>query len=152
MKMTELFLSARRAAVPIVAINTADPAQTITAVAQAELAEHQRRSKSEDTQDACPHPIVKWDLVQGYRGVNKAGTDWVDATFAAGDQTQQNPVLACTAAISDLPDDGVVFVLMGHRWLESPAVIQAADARGRHCGMPVHKDGGDSNGVVMERK
>ena len=106
MNTAEKFRHARRAGVPLVAINTPDSRDTMETLAS--LA----NGKS---------PVVCWDCIAGLRPVNEAGREviaGVDAEQAAG-----NPIGFLELA-ADLPDGTVACMLQADAWINEPPVIQ----------------------------
>jgi len=106
MNVVERFRHARRAGVPLVAINTPDPRGTMEMLAM--LA----NSKS---------PIVCWDCIAGLRPVNDAGREAVAGVNA--EQAEGNPIGFLEVA-ADLPDGTVVCFLQADAWINEPPVIQ----------------------------
>jgi hypothetical protein len=113
--------AARRVSVPIVSINTPDPAETITTMAAA----------------LAGGVIIAWDIVDGLRAVNrpaelaaKAKDEATPAEMAVAallgtfDQTQGNPIELFRTA-KRLPKDAILFVSMADRLMTDPSVIQA---------------------------
>lgn len=101
------FKAARRCSVPIVAIETPDPANTIATIAGV-------------TNGA---PVLEWDIVRGLHGRNAEGKEAQNAAGISGDATI-NPVSALEA-IAKLPPTSLVFAHNAHRQLADPAVVQA---------------------------
>lgn len=101
--------AARRVSVPIVAINTPDPAATIQAVSTAINGESAK---------------VEWDVVRGLTGLNELGAAAVAQVCGEFDETKSNPTMAFVKA-AELPRDSVLFVHLASRWIQEPPVIQA---------------------------
>lgn len=120
MKTTEHPLKPiRRAGVPLVAIETADPAQTIIGCIKSLM-------KSDDI------PIFQWDIVNGHRGINKLG---LKVAASIGAEPIQEPYLFLQK-VGELGckidserkspmENALVFVHMGNRYLNNETVIQA---------------------------
>lgn len=102
------FRAARRAGVPIVAVETADQAALLTALAPL---------LNGDT------PVLQWDAVKGLRGLTKKGEQAMAATGANTAMTI-NFVEACVAA-EKLPSRSIVFVLNAHRQMAEAQPVQA---------------------------
>ena len=103
-----LLKAARRAGTPLVAIRTADPASAIAQV-----------SASVGEQPA----LLIWDLMQGIRGLNKAGEQIVIDRF--GESTPVGPSDVLAAARKLEKDDAILFLSNAHRFWEQPDVMQA---------------------------
>ena len=104
---------ARAAGVPIVAINTPDPAATVRAVA------------GKFGGNGTPVPVVQWDSNRGVLPVNEAGKAVADMT-GVGDQdvTIGEPVMFLSA-IANYPERTIVFVHNAQDlWVISPRIAQ----------------------------
>lgn len=120
-ELTKQIKAARRVSVPIVAITTPDPAATITTVSEA----------INGGQDGKPAPKIVWDILEGMRprGNNQAEIDAAKTLIAnitgdgGSDPTIANPAALLTAA-QRFPENAVLFMHLGHRWLSDPTVIQ----------------------------
>jgi len=106
MNTAEKFQHARRAGVPLVAINTPDPRDTMEMLASLV------NGKS---------PVVCWDCIAGLRPVNEAGRE-VD-TIVDADQAAGSPIGFLELA-ADLPDGTVACMLQADAWIGEPPVIQ----------------------------
>ena len=106
MNTAERFKHARRAGVPLIAINTPDPRDTMERLA----------SVSNGTS-----PVVCWDCIAGLRPVNEAGREAV-ATVNT-EQAEGNPVGFLEVA-AELPENTVVCFLQADAWINEPPVIQ----------------------------
>lgn len=92
---------ARRASVPIVLIQTADAQQSIDTII---------KEMNGAAQEA---PIMRWDIVRGLVGLNKAGKTAVANPMVGGDTPElntQNPV-ECLSKLVRLPERSVVFFM-----------------------------------------
>jgi hypothetical protein len=106
MNFAERIKHARRAGVPILAVNTPDPRSTMESLSSAVNGST---------------PVVCWDVMAGLRPVNEAGKgalEKVDVEAADG-----NPVAFLEAA-SELPEGTVVCFLQADAWIEEPPVLQ----------------------------
>lgn len=111
MQMTEHPIkSVRRAGVPLVALETADPAMAIAAI----------RRALNGKGDAMP--VMQWDIVRGLIGVNDAGAQ-VCSEMDASPINTGNPT-ECLTLLQKLPQDSIVFWHNGHRYLDNVSVIQ----------------------------
>lgn len=113
MKWIEKLRHARRVSVPLVAINTPDPASTMRAVAQAFGGNGE------------PVPVVAWDVCRGVRPVNEAGRE-VAAMSGDGDDdnTIGQPAMLLAKAI-DYPANTIVFMQNAPAYFDvSPAIPQ----------------------------
>jgi len=111
------FRAVRRVGVPIVALNTPDPAAAMNTLTP-------YCNGRQDGQESDP-PRIEWDLVRGMTGRNKEGRDWVSQHANPLDATKNNPVALATLIREKLDAGGIVFMHMGHRFIENPGVIQA---------------------------
>ena len=106
MNTAERFRHARRAGVPLVAINTPDPRDTMEMLASA------ANGKS---------PVVCWDCIAGFRPINEAGSEAI-ATISA-EQAEGNPI-GFLEESAKLPDGTIVCFLQADAWMNEPPVIQ----------------------------
>jgi hypothetical protein len=114
MKWIERLRHARRVSVPIVAINTADPAATV------------REVGCELGKSNGDVPIVQWDVSRGVLPVNDAGRDVANMTGVGEDDiTIGQPTLFLARALS-YPTNTIVFMANAHLyWDLSPIVRQS---------------------------
>lgn len=98
--MQRQFLQARDVSVPLVVIRTPDPAVLVQGLARYVM-----------TLSQTPAPVVQWDAVSGFLGVNQSGGELVK-TFGA--VVQRNPVQALDQMIQKLPPAGCLFGLNMH--------------------------------------
>src|SRR4051812_22225041 len=84
--------SARRVSVPIVAITTPDPAQTVELICTAVNGEGAK---------------IVWDIVQGLRPRNEIAKEAIAAMTGEDDQTVGNPLELLRVA-RKLPENGVL--------------------------------------------
>lgn len=114
MNWLEKLKHARRVSVPLVAINTPDPASTIRAVAQ-----------SFGT-NGKPVPIVQWDVCRGVLPVNEAGRAVARMTGEGEDDVTIGQPTVFLFKAADYPADTIVFCHQAQEyWAVSPAVPQA---------------------------
>jgi ATP-dependent 26S proteasome regulatory subunit len=112
-KVVEQIVAARRVSTPLVALETPDQPATVTRIAVALNGSG---------------PIVRWDLVRGFKGLNKPAMKMVAAKvpqpLAPGMPTPDlNPTQALGIAL-DFEQDSVVFMMNAHRILDDPTVVQ----------------------------
>lgn len=103
--------SARRAGVPIVAIETADPAQTM-------------RSVMKEANGSAVNPYMVWDIVTGLRGLNEAGER--ECIRVGGEDyavATQNPT-EVLSALRKCGEDVTVFYMNAHRFWTIEGVAQ----------------------------
>lgn len=124
--LSQAFAKARAASVPIVAVKTPDPAQTISSI----MALYKG-----DNQPAA----FQWDVARGLRALNKLALDALNRMKSDPDQPMEmfyaetmNPVSTLTKAIQTPGWDqrsgsrgSIVFMQFLHQYLENPAVVQA---------------------------
>ncbi|NKE70203.1 AAA family ATPase [Candidatus Manganitrophus noduliformans] len=115
--LIEQLRAARRVSVPLAAIITADPAETISAIQKS----------------AADSPLVGWDIIRGMLGINEKGIDAVNAAVSGGaseggllgaEALTNNPIDALTRA-EKLPEGTILFFHMAHRLLQGEGVSQA---------------------------
>ncbi len=111
--LVEKLAAARRVSVPLVAIETADPAATVrlwkNEAVLASVAEH-------------PTALIGWDCVAGLKPLNQAGqAALADAGIADG---SQDPI-AMLLGLDKLPAGSVVLASNFHRFIGDVAVMQA---------------------------
>ena len=106
MDLTENLKHARRAGVPLVAINTPDPRATMGTISKAVNGDV---------------PVVCWDCISNLRPVNEAGRQAL-ATVNA-DDADGNPVGFLEVA-SQLPEGTVAVFLQADAWIMEPPVVQ----------------------------
>lgn len=103
--------AARRAAVPIVAITTPDPAATIQSVSDA-------------INGSAPHLV--WDVVEGVKALNDQAREVIPKIIGSEfDPTIGNPTALLTV-IRKLPPKSLVFMQLAHRFLDNAGNVQAA--------------------------
>ena len=113
-QMIDRFRHARRACVPIIAINTPDPASTIRMVV----------ANTEDPKEGGVAVKIAWDIVGGLLALTEDSKAFVAQEAETVDPTQNDPVALCEV-VRRLPRKSVVCMHLGHRWLGDPAVVQA---------------------------
>jgi hypothetical protein len=113
METVDRIKAAKRAAVPIVAVETADPAETIRAIAKAINA-------------STSTSFLQWDCCMSLRGMNELG-DQVVALLSEGEDPAlifRDPAGMLTA-MHKAPERTVLFVHNAHRIMDQAEVSQA---------------------------
>jgi MoxR-like ATPase len=109
--------AARRVSVPLAAIITPDPAETIGMILQA----------------FPDNPIIQWDIILGMAGLNETGIDAVNEAVSGGSSESgifgaetltNNPIDALTR-VEKLPEGSILFFHMAHRVIQGEGVSQA---------------------------
>ena len=109
--LADTFRKARSRAVPLIAIETADPAQTIRACIAA------LNGKADAT------PVATWDIIKGLTGSNPAGVAFCEANQFDAISTG-NPS-ECLEKLSRMtPAKALIFFSNAHRFTTSEAVSQ----------------------------
>jgi hypothetical protein len=110
-------LAARRVSVPLVSISTPDPAHTIRIIREAiDLASEGGKTAS---------PILAWDIARGLNSINEAGKAIRTDLLEAGEDPTIGQPVELLRLISKAPENALIFLHMGNRWLVDPMVIQA---------------------------
>lgn len=104
MNWVDKFRAARRCSVPIIAIDTPDPAATIRTLCAA----------------SNGAPKLQYDLARGYRPLNEEGEQVISDQ---GLDKVDNPVVAMKAAAS-VPTGSIIFVHNAHRFFKELAFLQ----------------------------
>lgn len=110
--LVEQFKAARRAATPLLAVETPDPAATIVTLVTALNGKNP--------------PVLQWDIVRGLTPLNDAGKKQIAAFGLQPDSIQAqtiNPVETLTL-LTRLSPDCVVFIHNAHRFVENEGVAQ----------------------------
>lgn len=120
------FLSARRAGVPIVGIETADPAASI-AKCCASL-----NGKGESV------PLIQWDLLRGPRALNKTAARVLSDHFTEDLEAMKEPTVCLSTLLAkvdklvvteednaDKQHAAIIFMIHANRWIEDYAGTQA---------------------------
>jgi hypothetical protein len=114
MNWLEKLKHARRVSVPIVAINTPDPASTVMAVAKL------------FGSNGKAVPIVQWDVCRGVLALNESGKEVARMTGEGDDDVTIGQPTVFLAKAADYPPDTIVFLHNAQAyWDVSPAVPQA---------------------------
>lgn len=104
-KITDSVAAAHRCSVPLVAIETPDPAATMRQIVD---------QVSNGTPKAC------WNVVDGFQKLNEQGDEIIRVTGGC-----PGNVLEALRKINAAPEESIVFIMMGDRWMTAPPVIQA---------------------------
>lgn len=107
------FKAARRASVPLLAIESQDYRATMATIAKLPTKK--------------PVPIVSWDIIDGMRGRNDAGNQALQAIFQEIEaaSAMSNPSEALSKA-AELPDKTIFFMLNGHRYIGDRTTNEAS--------------------------
>lgn len=107
--MKTQFKAARQAAVPIVAIETADQ-QSVA------------RNLSKCYEKV---PVIKWDIIKGLSPMNALGTELINSICAGDDpaMTTGNPA-EMLSRITQVPEKTIIFVNNAHRFITNESVSQ----------------------------
>lgn len=111
------FHACRRAGVPIVLYETADPAVTIQAVTKALNG------------TATDAPLLSWDCCRALGGLNQPGVSYVDSIpedqkFALAAPAATLQYIATHPPKNDL-HAGILFFHLAHKFMDDPTVLQA---------------------------
>ena len=118
MNIKEKIVALRRAGVPLVAIETADPAETAVTWREA----LQGFKEPALTWEKCP--ALLWDTVRGGRPMNDAGLELGKGWEGVDSQDPASFLAGGTNA--QLPDNCIVFVSNAHRYLASNEIVVQA--------------------------
>lgn len=111
--LTDQIKHARRVSVPLVAIQTSDPAATM-------------RSVADSLNNGKGSPVVAWDIVRGTWPVNGAGKAVADLTgVGESDETIGQPVEVLRIGAEKFPGRTVCFLCNAHEYLDNPMFRQA---------------------------
>lgn len=111
------FKLARKAGVPLIAIETSDPAQTIKSCVKT------LNGKAEEV------PVMEWDIIRGLVPVNKAGVDAmaneeIDPMMTLNPAEFLGLIRTKAARQKNALIDSVIFFHMGNRFIEGEGVCQ----------------------------
>lgn len=127
LSLSEQFQQARRVSVPLLAINTPDPASTIQTLIHSTV-KQPTQSEDSDTPPAlpeCPFPLLKWDLTHGLIGLNPAGQSLQEQHIEPNEQHATTDPVQALRILERLAERIIVFFQGAHRVLNDAAVIQA---------------------------
>jgi hypothetical protein len=107
--MKEQFKAARRAAVPIIAIETSDQQSTIRNI-----------SRCNDN-----IPVIQWDIISGLSALNQLGVDLVNKICEKDDPaiSTGNPA-EMLSKIKNVPQKTIIFMNNAHRFISNESVSQ----------------------------
>lgn len=110
--LIDQFKAARRAGTPLVAIETPDPAATMTAIIQG--------------MNGKNPPFLRWDIVLGLQPVNEPGSKQLGRLGAKDDIAMRstNPTEMC-AMLAKLEGEAIVFMQNAHRYVDNDGAAQA---------------------------
>lgn len=107
------YRQARDVSVPLIVVRTADPAATVQALA----------AVTQDRNDKVA-PVVQWDIVNGFIGVNQDGAKWA-AQQQAANRIIMNPTEALKKGLSDAPESMAIIGLNMDAFYNDPMFRQA---------------------------
>lgn len=103
MNLTEQFRAARRASVPIVAIETADQQNTIRTIGRA----------------ANGYPLIQWDAIRGLVALNDVSVQIIEDISEGQDPSMFTNPSEMLSRIVKLPENSILFMNNAHRFLGS---------------------------------
>ena len=120
------FRQARRVSVPILAINTPDPASTIQTLVSSTLPPSTSTDSAhgQPLTPECPFPLLKWDLTHGLLGLNQAGQELQSRHIDPSEQQLTCDPVEALRILERLSERVIVFFQGAHRMLNHDAVIQ----------------------------
>ena len=127
-QLADSIKAAWRVSVPLVAINTADPAETMRVVVAAIPASVSAApTLADEPAKAHETSIVQWDVVGGFAVVVPGDVHEQAVGLLRGefDESKGNPIACLTSALK-LPERSLLFVHLANRWVENSSVVQAA--------------------------
>jgi len=119
------FRTARNVSVPLIAVNTLDPAATMRALAWS-LVNITSASQADTDNEFGLHsfPILKWDVGHGLLPINEHGKNWHIQNIGPTKQnTTINPA-ETLRLLEKVPDRTLTFILNGHRYLSNDFFVQ----------------------------
>jgi hypothetical protein len=102
----EQFTTARKRSIPLLAIQTPDPATTIAATARAILADPETKNA----------PLIKWDIVSGFTGLNSVGDVALTKALGPLDPKMVNIPVEALAASLAFPKQTAFYFCNAHRY------------------------------------
>jgi hypothetical protein len=106
------FNKARSVGVPLIAIPTPDPNSTIL-----KIRTKASRYRTHE-QEVKTSPIIKWDAVSGWEGVNEEGNIAIRETINSDVRQATTAINAQTLHASSLPEGTILFICNAHRHLK----------------------------------
>lgn len=124
-QLTDSIKAAWRVSVPLVAINTPDPAETMRLIVSA-IPASVSAPGANDEMKTIETSILQWDVVNGFSIVVPGEVHDQALGLVRGDldESKGNPVGCLTSALK-LPERSLVFVHLANRWIENASVVQA---------------------------
>jgi hypothetical protein len=118
-KLLKDFKAARRSGVPLLAIQTADPMSTLTAILA--LTEDKNNTKNFGA------PLISWDIISGMKAWNETGNQALKQCFKKDEDPAMmaNPAEAFTRALQ-FPRNTIFVVMNGHRFIGVTDTSEAA--------------------------
>lgn len=112
--LIDQFKAARRAGTPLLAIETPDPAATISTIVQG--------------MNGKNPPFMQWDIVQGLVALNDAGAKEMGRLGLSKEDLAMRSVnpTEMLSLLTKLPGEAIIFMHNAQRFLDSDGVAQAA--------------------------
>jgi hypothetical protein len=108
-KIAKEYREARACSVPAIALSTADQFAALRTLL--------------DHGNGKDYPLVQWDVARGYTDLNEPGREAISRMVGGMDPTIGNPA-AAVGVLPQMPENGVAFLFLMHRFLEDPVCIQ----------------------------
>ena len=111
--LIENFRAARRSGTPLVAIETPDPAATMSAIVQG--------------MNGKNSPFLQWDIIQGLTAMNENGSKQIQRLDVSKEELAMrstNPT-EMLSLLAKLQGESIVFMHNAQRFIESESVMQA---------------------------
>lgn len=109
-KFIESFKAARRVAIPLIAVQTPDPASTIRKLAAV--------SKTD--------PLIRWDIVTGMSGLNEAGKNAIEKVLGEQDPSMLNNPTEALSFAAKFPNNSILFFMNGDRFINERGAAGAS--------------------------
>lgn len=120
------FRQARFVSVPLIAVNTFDPAETIRTLTWAILDSATLAEVSTDSVndfELLPHPVLKWDAGHGLLPLNKPASAFHEQYIGAKQNTTINTA-ETLRILERAPEKTLCFIQAAHRFLNNDFVAQ----------------------------
>ena len=121
------FRQARQCSVPLIAINTVDPADTMNQIIWALVSPKtmsESTSGAQDPIDLVDAPILKWDLGHGLSPMNKKGQQVHGEILGQAKQPATMVPAEALRMLERVPQKTLVFWLGAHRTIHHDAIAQ----------------------------
>ena len=121
------FRQVRQCSVPLIAINTVDPADTmnqlLTSITSSKLLSD-ASGMTPSTAELVDAPLLKWDLGHGLAPLNQKGQQVHMALVGQGKQTASLVPAEALRMLETVPEKALIFWLNAHRLIHQDAVAQ----------------------------